>query len=133
MAAQHHGTADDAVAMVKKGVEFLKANGREKFLAEVNDSGKGKFIDGEMYLSVWDMHAKVLAHGTNARLIGKDIIDLKDADGKYFMKEIVTKASGTSTGWVDYKWVNPVSKEIEAKRAYFERVGDMIISSGYYK
>jgi signal transduction histidine kinase len=54
-------------------------------------------------------------------------------DGKPFMKEILTKAAASDNGWVDYKWANPVSKEVQPKSAYFEKVGDMIISTGYYK
>lgn len=130
--AADQGTATEAEAMVKKGVAYAKANGKDKFLAEVN-GGKGQFNDRDLYISVWSTKALVLAHGANAKLVGKDIIDLKDADGKPFMKEIVTKAAGSGTGWVDYKWVNPVSKEIQAKSAYFEKLDDMIISTGYYK
>lgn len=130
--AAEQGTADEAAAMVKKGVAFMKANGKEKLLAEVLNN-KGQFVDRDLYLSVWDLHAKVLAHGANARMVGKDIIDLKDADGKSFMKEIVSKAASSGSGWVDYKWVNPVTKEIQAKSAYFEKADDVIISSGFYK
>jgi len=130
--AADQGTADEAFAMVKKGVAFTKANGKAKLLEEVVNN-KGQFVDRDLYLSVWDLKAKVLAHGANPKLVGKDIMELKDADGKYFMKEIVAKAASAGSGWVDYKWVNPVSKEIQAKSAYFEKVDDMIISSGYYK
>lgn len=73
--AAEQGTADEAAAMVKKGVAFMKANGKEKLLAEVLNH-KGQFVDRDLYLSVWDLHAKVLAHGANARMVGKDIIEL---------------------------------------------------------
>jgi cytochrome c len=132
LAASDQGTADEAAAMVKKAVAFAKANGKEKLLAEVVNN-KGQFVDRDLYISVWNSKAVVLAHGANPKLIGKDIIDLKDADGKSFMKEIVNKAASAGSGWVDYKWVNPVSKEIQAKSAYFEKMDDMIISTGYYK
>ncbi len=130
--AGNQGTAAEAEALVKKGAAYVKASGKEKLIAEVNKPN-GQFVDRDLYLSVWDAKATVLAHGANARLVGKDIIDLKDADDKYFMKEIVTKAASAGKGWVDYKWTNPITKEIQAKSAYFEKVDDMIISSGYYK
>lgn len=125
-------TADDASALVKRGVAFVKANGKDKLIAEVGNP-KGQFVNGELYLSVWDTKAKVLAHGANPKMVGKSIIELKDADDKYFMKEIVAKAANPGSGWVDYKWVNPVSKEMQAKSAYFEKVDDIILSAGYYK
>ena len=130
--AADQGTASEAEAMVKKGVAYAKANGRDKFLAEVGNN-KGQFVDRDLYISVWSTKAVVLAHGANQKLVGKDIIDLKDADGKPFMKEVVTKAAAGNSGWVDYKWTNPVTKEIQAKSAYFEKLDDMIISTGYYK
>lgn len=130
--ASEQGTASEAEAMVKKAVAFAKANGKDKLIAEVN-AGKGQFIDRDLYVSVWSPKAVVLAHGTQPKLVGKDIIDLKDADGKFFMKEITEKAAASGKGWVDYKWVNPVSKEIQAKSAYFEKVDDMIVSTGFYK
>jgi len=130
--AAEQGTAAEAEAMVKKGVAYAKANGRDKFLAEVGN-GKGQFIDRDLYISVWSTKAVVLAHGANAKLVGKDIIDLKDADGKPFMREVVAKAASANNGWIEYKWVNPVSKEIQLKSAYFEKVDDMLISTGHYK
>ena len=126
------GNADEAKAMVQKGVAFEKTAGKAKLLAEVMNK-QGQFNDRDLYISVWDLKANVLAHGANPRMVGKDIIELKDADDKFFMKEVVAKAAAAGSGWVDYKWVNPVSKEIQAKSAYFEKVDGMIISSGYYK
>lgn len=130
--AGERGTADDAKALVKKGVEYVKKNGKDKLIQEVNGKNP-QVLDRDLYLSVWDLKANVLAHGANARLVGKDIIDLKDADGKPFMQEIVKKAEAAGSGWVDYKWTDPISKEIQPKSAYFEKVNDVIISSGYYK
>lgn len=130
--AADQGTADEAMAMVKKAVAYMKANGKDKTLAEVSNN-KGQFVDRDLYLSVYDLNGNVLAHGTNAKLIGKDVSALKDADGKEFIKEILTKAKSSGKGNADYKWPNPVSKAIEAKTVYFEKADDLVFSSGYYK
>ncbi len=126
------GTAEEATAMVKKAAAFLKANGKDKTLAEVSNP-KGQFVDRDLYISVYDMNGNVLAHGTNPKLIGKDVSALKDADGKEFIKEILSKAKSSGKGNADYKWPNPVSKEIQPKTVYFEKADDMVFSSGYYK
>lgn len=131
-AAVDQGTAEEASAMVKKAVEFAKVNGKEKLYSEVS-SGKPPFADRDLYISIWDKNAKILAHGANPKLIGKDFSDVKDADGKPFMKEIMSKAASAGSGWVDYKWENPVDKKVQPKSAYFEKLDDIIISSGYYK
>jgi cytochrome c len=130
--AADQGTAQEAQAMVKKAVAYMKAHGKEKTLAEASNS-KGQFIDRDLYLSIYDMKGTVVAHGVNPKLIGKDVSELKDADNKYFIKEILSKANSSGSGWVDYKWVNPVSQEIQAKSVYLEKTNDVVIASGFYK
>jgi len=126
------GTAKDAQAMVKKAVVFLKANGKDKTLAEASNP-KGQFVAGDIYLSIYDTTGHVAAHGTNAKLVGKDVTELKDADGKYFIKDILAKAKSDGSGWIDYQFTNPTTKEIQPKSVYFEQVEGLIIASGYYK
>lgn len=130
--AAGHGTAEEATAMVKKAVEFLKKNGKEKLLAEVSN-GKGNFVDRDLYLSVYDFNGMVLAHGVNPKIIGKSVIGLNDVDGKFFMKDIVAQSKSAGKGQTEYKWPNPVTKEFQKKSAYFEALDDVIISCGYYK
>jgi cytochrome c len=130
--AAEHGTPEEAIAMVKKAMTYLKANGKEKTFAEVNNP-KGQFTDRDMYVVVYDMNGKNLAHGANPRMVGKDLIDLKDADGKSFMKERIEIIKTKGKGWQDYKFVNPVSKNIESKSMYIEKFEDMIVGCGIYK
>lgn len=126
------GTAEEAVAMVQKAIAYLKANGREKTFAEVNNP-KGQFVDRDLYIAINDMNAKNLAHGGNPKIIGRDLIDLRDADGKYPMRERIEMIKVKGKGWQDYKFVNPVTKQIEMKSMYSERYEDLIISCGVYK
>ena len=67
------------------------------------------------------------------RLNGKEMIELKDADGKQFNKEMLELVKTKGSGWLDYRWVNPVSKNIEAKSSYVERVGEYVVGAGIYK
>lgn len=125
-------TRDDAVAMVKKGVAFIKANGTEKGYAEISNRA-GQFIQGELYLVVYGLDGKCLAHGANAKQIGRELIDLTDVDGKYFIKERVSLVKGKPAGvWQDYKFTNPVSKKIEAKVMYCEKLGETAVCGGVY-
>ena len=129
--AADQGTKDEAIAMVKKAVEFIKANGNEKAFEEITNP-KGKFVDRDLYVVVYDMNAKCLAHGQKASMVGKELIDFKDSDGKEFYKERVELMKNQATAWQDYKFMNPVSKEIEPKSMYLERVGDLIVGCGVY-
>ncbi|MGO9139168.1 MAG: cache domain-containing protein [Syntrophales bacterium] len=132
--AADRGTPKEAQAMVKKAVAFLKESGKDKAFAEFSNP-KGKFVNKDLY--IWVLDAKknglVYVHEANPKLVGQEMIDLKDADGKPFIKEIVSGAASKGSGWVDYKWTHPVSKKVEAKTTYFEKVGDFIILCGAYK
>lgn len=126
------GSAAEAMALVKKAGEYLKANGKEKAFAEFSNP-KGSFKDRDMYIMVYDMNGVNRAHGANPKLIGKDLMELKDADGTYIVKSFVETAKSKGKGWVDYKWPNPVSKAIESKSTYVEKYDDVLIGAGIYK
>jgi signal transduction histidine kinase len=130
--AAEKGSAKEAKAMVGKAIAFYKANGQDKAFAEFNNT-KGKFVDRDLYIWVGTMKAKVVAHGANSKLIGKELYNLKDTEGKQFMKEIVDTAQAKGSGWVDYKWTNPVSKKVEHKSVYLEKYKDLIFVCGFYK
>jgi signal transduction histidine kinase len=131
-AAAKRGTAGEAEAMVKKAIAAAKAKGNDAAFAEINNP-KGQFTDRDLYVFVYDMSGKVMAHGLNLKMIGKELIDMKDADGKEFVKERVEIAKTKGSGWQDYKFTDPLTKMIEHKRAYIERHGDLIFGCGIYK
>lgn len=128
------GTDKEAIAMVDKAVAHIKKVGRDKAFADFNNKS-GPFTDRDLYVVVYDMKGKVLAHGANEKLIGKDVLELRDTDGKYFVKERVEMMSKgpSAKGWQDYKFMNPVSKQIEPKQMYLQRLDDMIVGCGIYK
>jgi len=130
--AAEFGTAAEAEAMVKKAIQFIKTEGKEKAFAEFSNL-KGKFVDRDLYVTVYDLNAKCLAHGANPKMIGKDLIDMKDPDGKAFFKERMEIAKTKGKGWQDYKFTNPLSKKIEPKSMYFERFEDIVVACGIYK
>jgi cytochrome c len=131
-ARQKRGTSAEAEALVKKAVAYLKANGKDKAFAEFNDT-KGKFVVGDLYVFVYDLNGKCVSHGSNAKMIGKDLIGLKDADGKSFVEERVQIAKSKGSGWQNYKWNNPTTSKIEDKTAYIQKIDDLIIGCGAYK
>ncbi|PKN61175.1 MAG: histidine kinase [Deltaproteobacteria bacterium HGW-Deltaproteobacteria-15] len=125
------GTKEEAVAMVKKAIEYIKANGNEKAFAELSNP-KGQFVDRDLYITVYDMSAKCLVHGANPKMIGRDLIDNKDVDGKMFMRERMEIMKTNTTGWQNYKFRNPTTNQIEPKAMYLERFGDLVVACGVY-
>jgi cytochrome c len=80
-------------------------------------------------VTVLDSKGVAVVQGNNAGLIGKSTIDLKDVDGKAFIREMIAVADA---GWVEFKWQNPLTKAVEAKTAYEVRVGDYVVGVGAY-
>jgi len=127
-----NATADEAVAMVKKGVAFIKVEGVEKGYAEITNK-QGRFVDRDLYLVVYGLDGTVLAHGANDKMVGKNLIDLKDIDGKAFVKERVELGQTKSSFWQDYKFTDPLTKKVEPKTTYCERLDATVVCGGIYK
>lgn len=122
----------DAQQMVEQAAAFVKANGKDKFIAEVNKKD-GMFSKGDLYVYVTDMDYKMLAHPVSPQLVGKNNVAEPDSDGKMYRKEIVDIAKTKGNGWVDYKAKNPTSGKVEEKVANVMKQDDMIIVAGVYK
>jgi cytochrome c len=125
-------TADEASALVKKAVAFMKANGKEKAIAEFNNP-KGQFVSGDLYIFAIDPSGVTVANGSNGKLVGKNVMNMKDQEDKPFIKNFFDMAASAGKGWVDYRWVNPVSGKIETKHTYIEKADDLVIGCGIYK
>ena len=112
---------------------YIKANGHDKGFAEITRRDSKEFHDRDLYLAVHRMDGTAVAHGTNEKMVGKNFIEIKDMDGKEYIKERVSLAQSKGTFWTDYKFNNPVTKKIEPKTAYCERLDDYIVCGGIYK
>jgi len=123
---------DLAVSLVDKAAALAQSQGKEKALAEIS-TAKGQFDKGEVYVFAYDTQGVIVAHPKNPKLIGKNLLDVPDPDGKFFRKEIQEMAKTKGSGWVDYKYTNPEHKKVEQKTTYLKKVGDLIICCGVYK
>jgi signal transduction histidine kinase len=132
-ATAEFGSKDEAVAMVKRVQAEFKNNGAATTFKDVSDKSVKAFHDRDLYPFIYDMSGKCVAHGARPALIGKNLIDLKDQDGKYLIREMVKISKGPGSGWIDYKWPNPLNNKIEDKSSYIEKMGDYFVGVGIYK
>jgi cytochrome c len=123
---------DEAVAMVKKAVAYIKTEGPDKAYPAIDDQA-GQFVDRDLYVVVYGLDGKVLAHGADKARIGTNQIDAKDPDGKAFVKERVELALTQPSFWQGYKFMNPVSKKVEPKQMYCERFDATVVCAGIYQ
>jgi signal transduction histidine kinase len=124
------GTPEEAKALVAQAIDFYKANGKEKALSEFSKP-KGQFVKGDLYIFAFSPNGTIIAHGGDPKLVGQDFTGVQDADGKYFAREFIK--IGPEGGWVDYKWMNYITKKVAAKTAYLKRIDDVIVGCGAYK
>jgi signal transduction histidine kinase len=129
--AAEFASAKEAEAMVVKAVAAIKSS-KHKAYEEIT-AKDAKWIDRDLYPVVYDLDGKVLAHGQNAKMVGKDLLELKDADGKAFVKERVDLARSKGRFWQDYKFTDPVSKKVLPKQMYCERLEETVVCAGVYK
>lgn len=132
--AQERGSADQAKALVDKGLAHIKAVGVDK-AGEDFTAKDGKWQDKDLYVFVQKLDGTMVAHGGNKGLIGKNHFELKDANGKLFVKEMIDVAKSKGSGWVDYMWTSPATKKVEAKSTFITKIPgfDGYIGVGIYK
>jgi signal transduction histidine kinase len=131
-AQERKATPEEAVAMVKQAVAAIRKEGTQKAYAQINDR-KGRFVVRDLYIAVYDLGGTVHAHGGNNNMVGKNLIDLRDIDGKAFVRERVELARKNESFWHDYQFTHPETRKIEPKRMYCERLNDTVVCGGIYK
>ena len=129
--ADEFATRPQAEAMVKKTIAFMKANGKDKTYAEINRKD-GPFTEHDLYMVAYGFDGVVRAHGANPKMLGKNLMELKDIDGKAFVRERVEMAKKNPSFWQEYKFTNPTSGKIEPKAMYCQPTDDVIICGGVY-
>src|SRR5215831_14415852 len=103
---------DDAVALVKKTVAAIKADGTEKTYAAIN-TPDNPYQSGELYIVVQGFDGLTIAHAVNQKLIGKNMMEQQDVDGKFFAKDMAERGQKEASFWYDFKFVNPATKKIQ--------------------
>jgi cytochrome c len=131
-AVPERGTKDEAIALVKKAVAYYKANDHDKALAEFSDP-HGQFIEKDMYLCVNDIATGLyIADGKNKALVGRNLLDVEDVHGKFYVKERVETAKLHDSFWMDYMFTDPIEKKLAPKHSYCESTDGIVICAGVY-
>lgn len=126
-------TEKDAIAMAERGAALVKSKGKEEMMKRITAKDPD-FVQGSLYVDLRDVKTGiVLAHPFNPSIVGKDLTDVPDANGKKYRREIIELAAAKGKGWVDYQYKNPTSGKIEPKTTYILLVDGVILEAGLYK
>jgi cytochrome c len=126
-------TPDEVVDLTRRAVAIVETQGVEAAREIFNREGEFKF--GEIYVNLLDFKGAWLIYPPRPASVGLNVINLKDADGKSLIQDIIKTARDSGEGWVEYRWINPVSNKVEPKLTYVKRVvgKDIAASIGIYK
>lgn len=125
------GTADEALALVHKAVQFRQQTTREGFVRDLTNPTQG-FHDRDMYIFALDRAGHYVAFGGNPAKVGTRVQDIPGIDGQGLLEAIVAQAE-REPGWVEYDITNPVTGVVQTKMSYVLQVDDLYVGCGVYK
>jgi uncharacterized protein len=120
--ASEFGSRDEAIAMVQRVQEMYRKSGLEATVKAIRAKDKA-FFDRDLYAYIIDLNGVVVANGAVPAVQGKDISEFRDQNGKYLVKGEIEICKGPGHGWIDFRWLSPLTKVVEDKSAYLERLG----------
>jgi signal transduction histidine kinase len=132
--SQEFGTRDEAKAMVEAAVAHVKKVGPEQAFKDFTDKSNKTWQKKDLYVFAYDMNGVNVGHGANDKLVGKNLIDLKDPNGKPLIQELRATAQ-KGGGWVEYDWPHPQTKKIESKISFVRKTEgfDGFVGVGVYR
>jgi cytochrome c len=135
IAASDRGTDAEAESMVIKAVALIKSVGPEKAYKVFTDHPDGAFKDRDLYVFVYDFDGVCLAQGANSKMVGKNLIGIKDIDGIAFIQGEIDMVKSKKKGWFGpYKFNNVANQSIEIKKSYCEQgAGNTMVCVGTHK
>lgn len=131
--SEERASKEEAKAMVDAAYDHIKKVGAEQAYRDFN-TDKAKWTRKDLYVMVYDAQAVCLAHGANQSLVGKNMKDLKDANGVPIVAALLDKAA-KGGGWVEYEWAHPQTRKVEPKTTYARQLpeGASFVGVGVYR
>jgi len=106
--------------VVNRAAGLVAAQGEAAF-GQLRDK-TGPFVFMDTYIFLDNLQGVELVNAAQPSLEGKNLIDERDAKGKYLMREYLDAAVKNGSAWVDYYWYRPGSNEIAQKHAFVKAV-----------
>jgi len=121
-------TVKKVMDMVRKAVKLIQEKGTEVAFPIISDPN-GEFVDGELYVFSYNMDGDIVQH-LRPELVGKNMMSVKDKNGKCLACDFIRIAREEGEGWSQYLWPKPGSKVSSLKVSYIMKVPNMDYFSG---
>ncbi|MBU1293789.1 MAG: cache domain-containing protein [Gammaproteobacteria bacterium] len=111
----------DAENLLNKAYEHIEKHGEEKAFCDFADPNGG-FIYGELFIVAITFSGEVLAYGANPELVGKNLYNAKDADGRLMVQDMIKVAKSKDTKSYQFRFVNPQTDQVASKLLYITKL-----------
>ena len=119
----NRGTPFEAKELTIAAFDYFQKHGQEAAFAKFLDNDS-QFFYKDLYIFVIDMDGKMLVHGKDKSLINRNLYDLKDSKGSYFIQKFIRIMQNYDSGWTDYFWRNYNTQEIESKLTFLKKIDE---------
>jgi len=116
------------IEAVNSAVELLETKGSKAF--KILRDKRSQYVYQDTYVFVIADNGVELLNVAFPKLEGRNVIDYKDSEGNYFVREFINVAKSKGQGWVDYPWPKPGDVEKSQKSAYVKKAivdGKMVV------
>jgi methyl-accepting chemotaxis protein len=127
----HADAREKAVALVEKGIAYVKAHGTQRAFDAFEDR-RGPFVSGDYYLFAFDRNGIRAADGSGMNQRGVGIVIPGDRGSEWVWKQFSELGFRRGKGWLDYPTLNPATGQNEQKSTYIEGAGDYLVGCGFY-
>lgn len=116
-------TPAQAKELHKKAIAFVKEAGCEKAMVEFNNlNSPYNATYSNAYVTSSDFQGLTTSNGRYPYLVGKNLIGLKDADGKPFLKTGLDAIQKHNKASLEYKWQDPKTKQLSTRTLFGEAI-----------
>ncbi|MEZ7933709.1 MAG: methyl-accepting chemotaxis protein [Sulfurospirillum sp.] len=125
--------------ILKKTLDDIYANNKDRLSKDELRTMLLALINGYRYNNdvgyfyAYNLEGVNVVHPINKALVGKNLIDMKDKEGNFVIKDIL-KSAKEGTGVTKFIWPHPVTKQDEPKLSYnfYYEPLDIVIGTGDY-
>jgi len=116
-------------AKVKSG-ELKPEEAKQRAMANLKAF---RYSDNE-YFFILDSTGKIVMHPINQQLDGKDMSNEKDAEGKYFFREMAQTGKEKGEGFISYMWPKAGNSKPVPKISFvkYNKQWDWVMGTGIY-
>ena len=122
------------MSMVEKAAALIETHGKEAF-SEFRRKDS-EWYTGGTYIFIDDIKGTSIVNPPAPEIEGKNLLNMKDANGKAFIREMIELLKTKESGWIEYMWPKPGETKPSKKVSYIKKVKlgkeVLIVGAGIY-